>query len=156
MTNEDIKEILGLVREHNLLSFEFERDGARIKIARSPLAAGTLRISQEGEEAPPSLAGPATPPSSLPAARSEKIRVISSPIVGTFYRSSSPDAAPYVEVGSPVAKGQILCIIEAMKLMNEIESEIDGTVRAFLVDNGQPVEYGTPLIEIDLKAEEPS
>ena len=102
----------------------------------------------------PSPSGQAAPPSALPAARSERIRVITSPIVGTFYRSSSPDASPYVEVGSPVAKGQILCIIEAMKLMNEIESEIDGTVRAFLVENGQPVEYGAPLIEIDLKAEE--
>ena len=118
MTNEDIKEILGLVREHNLISFEFERDGARIKIARSPLSPGTLRISQEGEEMLPSPSGPSTPPSALPAARSERVRVITSPIVGTFYRSSSPDAAPYVEVGSPVAKGQILCIIEAMKLMN--------------------------------------
>ena len=154
MTNEDIKEILGLVREHNLISFEFERDGARIKIARSPLSPGTLRISQEGEEMLPSPSGQAAPPSALPAARSERVRVITSPIVGTFYRSSSPDASPYVEVGSPVAKGQILCIIEAMKLMNEIESEIDGTVRAFLVENGQPVEYGAPLIEIDLKAEE--
>ncbi|MGC8529821.1 MAG: acetyl-CoA carboxylase biotin carboxyl carrier protein [Leptospirillia bacterium] len=154
MTNEDIKEILGLVREHNLLSFEFERDGARIKIARSPLSPGTLRISQDGEALLPSQTGPDTAPSTVPVARSERVRVITSPIVGTFYRSSSPDAAPYVEVGSPVTKGQILCIIEAMKLMNEIESEIDGTVRAFLVENGQPVEYGAPLIEIDLKAEE--
>ena len=86
--------------------------------------------------------------------RPETVRIITSPIVGTFYRSSSPDAAPYVEIGTVVTKGQILCIIEAMKLMNEIESEVEGTVRAFLVENGQPVEYGTPLIEIDTKAEE--
>ncbi|MGC8500540.1 MAG: acetyl-CoA carboxylase biotin carboxyl carrier protein [Leptospirillia bacterium] len=154
MTNEDIKEILGLVREHNLLSFEFERDGTRIKIARSPLAPGSFRIAQEGELPSSSDAGLSLPSPSVPAIRSEKIRIITSPIVGTFYRSSSPDASPYVEVGSPVAKGQILCIIEAMKLMNEIESEVEGTVRAFLVENGQPVEYGAPLLEIDLKAEE--
>ncbi|EQD25611.1 MAG: Acetyl-CoA carboxylase, biotin carboxyl carrier protein [Leptospirillum sp. Group IV 'UBA BS'] len=154
MNNEDIREILELVREHNLLSFEFERDGARLRIQRSPFQGSFQAVSEPFELPLPGSGPPA--PSSTQVARPESVRIITSPIVGTFYRSSSPDAAPYVEVGSTVSKGQILCIIEAMKLMNEIESEIEGTVRAFLVENGQPVEYGTPLLEIDTKAEETS
>lgn len=154
MNNEDIREILDLVREHNLLSFEFERNGARIRIQRSPFQSTGGTFSEPGER---SLTGGETPVSVSPQSiRPESVRVITSPIVGTFYRSSAPDVPPYAEVGSVVTKGQILCIIEAMKLMNEIESEIEGTVRAFLVENGQPVEYGTPLIEIDTKAEEAS
>jgi len=154
MNNEDIREILELVREHNLLSFEFERDGARLRIQRSPFQGSFQSVSEPGEVPLPRSGTPA--PLSPQVPRPETVRIITSPIVGTFYRSSSPDAAPYVEIGSSVTKGQILCIIEAMKLMNEIESEVEGTVRAFLVENGQPVEYGTPLIEIDTKAEEAS
>ncbi len=154
MNNEDIREILELVREHNLLSFEFERDGARLRIQRSPFQGSFQAISEPGE-LPRAGTNPLLPVAPQPS-RPESVRTITSPIVGTFYRSSSPDAAPYVEAGSAVAKGQILCIIEAMKLMNEIESEIEGTVRAFLVENGQPVEYGTPLIEVDTKVEEAS
>jgi acetyl-CoA carboxylase biotin carboxyl carrier protein len=78
-----------------------------------------------------------------------RLITITSPIVGTFYRASSPEAAPFVEVGSRVKKGQVLCIVEAMKLMNEIECEIDGTVIKVLVENGQPVEYGEPLFLIE-------
>ena len=155
MTNEEIREILNLVRDHNLLSFELERKGDRLKIQRSPLQGSLSRGSEPGLD--PTLS--AHPSRSTPASmtpRPETVRVITSPIVGTFYRSSSPETASYVEVGSTVSKGQILCIIEAMKLMNEIESEVEGTVRAFLIENGQPVEYGTPLIEIDTKAEDPA
>jgi len=155
MNNEDIREILNLVREHNLLSFEFERDGARLKIQRSPFQGSLPMISEGGEDGQiPGGRAPAVP--AAPAARPDTVRVITSPIVGTFYRSSSPDNPPYVEVGSVVGKGQILCIIEAMKLMNEIESETSGRILAFLIENGQPVEFGTPLIEIDTKAEESS
>lgn len=154
MTNEELREILNLVRDHNLLSFEMERKGERLKIQRSPLQGPFTRGEDPGldptHSARPSQSSPASKSS-----RPETVRVITSPIVGTFYRSSSPETAPYVDVGSTVSKGQILCIIEAMKLMNEIESEVEGTVRAFLIENGQPVEYGTPLIEIDTKAEDP-
>jgi len=79
----------------------------------------------------------------------EKYHIVSSPIVGTFYRAASPDAEPYVNVGDIVKKGQILCIVEAMKLMNEIESEIDGKIVEILVENGQPVEYGEALFKIE-------
>jgi acetyl-CoA carboxylase biotin carboxyl carrier protein len=78
-----------------------------------------------------------------------RLITITSPIVGTFYRAPSPEAAPFVEIGSRVKKGQVLCIVEAMKLMNEIESEIDGTIIKALVENGQPVEYGEPLFLIE-------
>jgi acetyl-CoA carboxylase biotin carboxyl carrier protein len=153
MNNEDIREILEMVREHNLLSFEIEKDGERLKIQRSPLQGSYPVISEPGE-ADYALGGRLQNAPAPLSVRPEQVKVITSPIVGTFYRSSSPDNPPYVEVGTVVGKGQILCIIEAMKLMNEIESETSGTIRSFLVENGQPVEYGTPLIEIDTKAEE--
>ncbi len=102
------------------------------------------------------LAPPAPPPApaapAAPAAKAEtsdgNVSYITSPFVGTFYRSPGPDAAPFVDAGTHVKKGQVLCIVEAMKLMNEIESEIDGSVVQVLVENGQPVEYGEPLFKI--------
>ena len=80
---------------------------------------------------------------------SQNLVVVSAPLVGTFYRSASPDAPPFVDVGQRVRKGQTLCIIEAMKLMNELESEVDGVIAACLADNGRPVEYGQPLFHIE-------
>ncbi|HWP35744.1 MAG TPA: acetyl-CoA carboxylase biotin carboxyl carrier protein, partial [Thermodesulfobacteriota bacterium] len=97
--------------------------------------------------APPAVAAAAAPAAA--AADGKGYRTVTSPIVGTFYRAASPDAPPYVEVGSVVKKGQVLCIIEAMKLMNEIEAEFDGRVVAILVENGQPVEFGEPLFHIE-------
>jgi acetyl-CoA carboxylase biotin carboxyl carrier protein len=91
----------------------------------------------------------AAPAAPVPAPPAEpEGQVIKSPMVGTFYRAASPGAKPFVEVGDSVKKGQPICIIEAMKLMNEIESDLDGVVKAVLVENGQPVEYGEPLIVI--------
>ena len=94
----------------------------------------------------------AAPPPAAPAPKAEtsdgNVSYITSPFVGTFYRSPGPDAAPFVDVGTRVKKGQVLCIVEAMKLMNEIESEIEGAVVQVLVENGQPVEYGEPLFKI--------
>jgi len=81
--------------------------------------------------------------------------VVSAPLVGTFYRSASPETPPFVEIGQRVRKGQTLCIIEAMKLMNELESEVDGVVAACLADNGRPVEYGQPLFHIERSAQKP-
>jgi len=80
----------------------------------------------------------------------EMLHTITSPLVGTFYRASSPDAPPFVEVGAKVEKGQVLCIIEAMKIMNEIESDVSGVIKKILVENGQPVEYGEPLFLIEV------
>jgi acetyl-CoA carboxylase biotin carboxyl carrier protein len=98
--------------------------------------------------AAPPAAG-AAPPAAAAAAPAAGAVLVTAPLVGRFYRSPSPDAGPYVEVGDRVRKGQVLCIIEAMKLMNQIEAEQGGTVRAILVDDGKPVEFGEPLFEIE-------
>lgn len=102
----------------------------------------------------PTPAGPASPPAveppppSTPEPRKPPAKEVVSPIVGTFYRAPAPDAAPFVEVGTRVTKGQVLCIVEAMKIMNQIESDASGTVVAILVENAQPVAYGQPLFHI--------
>ena len=155
MTNEEIKALLNLLQSTNVTLFELEQEGVRIKIQKSPLSGGeVLRLpaarpsTGELSETGFAVLSPQTPP-----APKANTRTITAPIVGTFYRSPSPEAATYVEIGSTVQKGQILCIIEAMKLMNEIESEFDGTVKAILMENGQSVEYGMPLIEIEIGPE---
>jgi acetyl-CoA carboxylase biotin carboxyl carrier protein len=154
VTNEEIRALLNLLQSTNVTLFELEQEGVRIKIQKSPLSVGdTLRlpsIRSMGGEVPDSATN--VPLQSAPTPRANT-RTITAPIVGTFYRSPSPEAAAYVEIGSVVQKGQILCIIEAMKLMNEIESEFDGTVKAIFMENGQSVEYGMPLIEIEIGPE---
>lgn len=155
MTNSEIQELLALLQGTNVTIFELEQEGTRIKIQKSPLAVSeSFRAfpSQQHRVEGTSQVYPADHP---PVSGNQKtsLRTITAPIVGTFYRSASPESAPYVEVGAPVQKGQILCIIEAMKLMNEIESEFDGTVRSIFLENGQSVEFGMPLIEIELSSE---
>jgi acetyl-CoA carboxylase biotin carboxyl carrier protein len=154
MNNEEIREILALLQGTNITVFELERDGVRIKIQKSPLLVGEgIRLPPAGMAPQEGMARIYTTPSPAERTPAANTRVITAPIVGTFFRAPSPDTSPYVDVGAPVQKGQILCIIEAMKLMNEIESEFDGTVRAILLENGQAVEFGTPLIEIELSPE---
>jgi acetyl-CoA carboxylase biotin carboxyl carrier protein len=163
MDLNQIKQILDLVREHELSEFEIEHDGLRLKIRKDVNgahivtlpAAPTASIGAPAAGALPAAAGPvaAAPPSAAPgadaAAESEiELAVVKSPIVGTFYRSSEPGAAPFVDIGAMVKKGQVLCIIEAMKLMNEIDSEYDGEVVNIYVENGQPVQYGERLFAI--------
>ena len=158
---ERLKQILGLVREHDLSEFELEQDGLRLKVIRESLR----RVA---EAPPPPPASPATevaarggsaggvaaassasgPISRAPAESEIELAVVKSPIVGTFYRSSEPEAAPFIEIGSSVKKGQVICIIEAMKLMNEIDSEFDGEVVSIYVENGQPVQFGERLFAI--------
>jgi len=163
MDLNQIKQILDLVREHELSEFEIEHDGLRLKIRKDVNGAHivtlpavpTASIGAPAAGALPATAGPvaAAPPSAAPAAdaaaESEiELAVVKSPIVGTFYRSSEPGAAPFVDIGAMVKKGQVLCIIEAMKLMNEIDSEYDGEVVNIYVENGQPVQYGERLFAI--------
>ena len=164
MDLNQIKQILELVREHELSEFEVEHDGLRLKIRKDVNGAHivTLPASPTASVGAPPAAGavpaaagpvPAAPPSAAPAAdaaaESEiELAVVKSPIVGTFYRSSEPGAAPFVDIGAMVKKGQVLCIIEAMKLMNEIDSEYDGEVVNIYVENGQPVQYGERLFAI--------
>jgi acetyl-CoA carboxylase biotin carboxyl carrier protein len=150
---DQLKQILDLVREHELTAFEVEQDGLRLKVRKEP--SGTF-VSVPAAP-PPAVAAPGGPqgapaaaPTPIAAAADVDIElaVVKSPIVGTFYRSAEPGAAAFVDVGTVVRKGQVLCIIEAMKLMNEIDSEYEGEIVNVYVENGQPVQYGERLFAI--------
>ena len=162
MDLEQLKQILNLVREHELSEIEIEHEGLRLKIRKNgagpavvalPAASAVpVAISSTASAAPSPAAAATSMPSvavseAAPDAEVE-LAVVKSPIVGTFYRSPEPGAPSFVEIGSTVKKGQVLCIIEAMKLMNEIDSEYDGEIINIYVENGQPVEFGQPLFRI--------
>ena len=156
MDLDTLKQILNLVREHELSELEVEQDGLRLKIRKDSavaLAAPPPQPSRSAEAA--ASAALPTLPSAAPAtvglenAESEiELAVVKSPIVGTFYRSPEPGAPAFVDVGTTVKKGQVLCIIEAMKLMNEIDSEYDGEIVNVYVESGQPVQFGERLFAI--------
>jgi acetyl-CoA carboxylase biotin carboxyl carrier protein len=156
MDLEAIKQILDIVREHELSEFEVEQDGLRLKIRREGGVSHPSGLPHHQAPASgPAAAGGSQPPSTpgagaaLDAADTEvELAVMKSPIVGTFYRSAEPGAPSFVDVGTIVKKGQVLCIIEAMKLMNEIESEYDGEVVSIYVENGHAVQYGERLFAI--------
>jgi acetyl-CoA carboxylase biotin carboxyl carrier protein len=146
-----LKKLIDLVQESGIAELEITEGEEKVKIVKG----GGVSVSQ----APlaPAHAPPAPPPAAAgasaaaPAAKPEagqEGHVLKAPMVGTFYRSPSPDAKAFIEVGQPIKEGQTICIIEAMKLMNEIESDASGVVKAILVENGQPVEYGQPLFII--------
>jgi len=154
---EDIERILELVKKHDLAEFELEREGLKLRIRKagggfSPLAA-PVQIAHV-PAAPPPGPGPAAPAASPQPAATEteeesvELAVVKSPIVGTFYRSPEPGAPPFVDIGQRVKKDQVLCIIEAMKLMNEITSEYEGEIVSAYVENGKPVQYGERLFAI--------
>jgi len=153
---DDIERFLDLMRLHDLAEFELERDGLKIrarKTATGYTAAPVSQVIPNGAPAalPPPAISAAAPPPAAPAETEEEsveLAVVKSPIVGTFYRSPEPGAASFVEVGERVKKDQVLCIIEAMKLMNEITSEYDGEVASIYVENGKPVQYGERLFAI--------
>ena len=154
MDLDHLKQILDLVREHELSEFEVEQDGLRLKI-RKDRAGAYVHVAPPVLAPAPALvssAHPATPLLVTPGAADEiEFAVMKSPIVGTFYRAAEPGAPALVEVGTIVKKGQVLCIIEAMKLMNEIDSEYDGEVVNVYVENGQAVQYGERLFAIRAK-----
>lgn len=145
-----IKELIDLMQGAQVSELEVERGGVRIKIRKDQIP--TERVSGSAPLSDPlmreALAKSASPEKEGKA-EPEEFVVIRSPIVGTFYRAPAPDAEPYVEVGAEVKKGQILCVVEAMKLMNEIESEVDGKILEVLAENARPVEYGEPLFKIE-------
>jgi acetyl-CoA carboxylase biotin carboxyl carrier protein len=149
---KEIQELIDLLRRNNLSELEFERHGVRIRLRHELVAKSPMAAVQES--APVILQQPSQPISTaMPVVEGTTgFATVTSPIVGTFYRSPSPDADPYVEEGDFVKKGQVLCIIEAMKLMNEIESEVDGRIVKILVENTKSVEYGQALFLIDPKA----
>jgi acetyl-CoA carboxylase biotin carboxyl carrier protein len=158
MDLNQIKQILDLVREHELSEFEIEHDGLRLKVRKDTNGAHVVTLPASTTPAV-AFAAPASvtlqPPGEAAQAAADaladaeiELAVVKSPIVGTFYRSSEPGSASFVDIGSTVKKGDVLCIIEAMKLMNEIDSEYDGEVVNVYVENGQPVQYGERLFAI--------
>ena len=164
MNPNEIKELVTLLAEKDIAEFEMERDDVKLRIKRSHEAPATTVVTA-GYGAPMPMAhAPAAAPAAAAAAPAmasppvqavaptapseEGLVAIKSPIVGTFYEASSPGAPAYVKEGDNVTVGQVLCIVEAMKLMNEIESDTAGTIVKILVSNGQPVEYGQPLFKV--------
>jgi acetyl-CoA carboxylase biotin carboxyl carrier protein len=146
---KEIRELIDLVTERGLAGLEIERAGFRLRIeGRRPAVSDA---QAPGAHADALRTTPALAPEAEPAP-DENVHVITSPIVGTFYRSASPEADAFAQVGERIAKGKILCIIESMKLMNEIESDVEGEVVAVYPRNGQPVEYGEKLFAIRLAA----
>jgi acetyl-CoA carboxylase biotin carboxyl carrier protein len=145
-----------MVREHELSEFELERDNFKIRVRKNASGQWTAalppapHVNYAPVMAPPVTMPPAAPGVPVLTAAQEDVdfAVVKSPIVGTFYRAPEPGAKPYADVGDVVRKGQVLCIIEAMKLMNEINSDVDGEVVKVYVENGQPVQYGERLFAI--------
>jgi acetyl-CoA carboxylase biotin carboxyl carrier protein len=164
----ELKELIEFLKENNIGEFDLERGDLKVRIkfghpshAAPPSALDMARLSQlltPGQHAPaaPSqgihaVASSSPVPAAEAPAEEEALHIVKSPIVGTFYESSSPGAAAFVKIGDEIESGQVLCIVEAMKLMNEIESDAAGEVVKRLVTNGQPVEYGQPLFALRLK-----
>ncbi len=146
-----LKKLIDLVEASGISELEITEGEEKVKIVKGGGAPAVVATPVPGPAAPAPVAPPApvvsAPPAETPEAAPEG-HPVKSPMVGTFYRTPSPDAKAFVEVGQAVKEGQIICIIEAMKLMNEIECDKSGTVKAILVENGQPVEYGQPLFII--------
>ena len=147
MNLKEIKEMIQLMNENGLSEFEMEKDGLKIRLRKGPGESVEPSIVYEPRSAV-SSARPAEA-NGKESAPPEKSAQIKSPMVGTFYSSPAPDAASFVQVGSTVEVGQVICIIEAMKLMNEIKSEVRGKVVEVLVHNGDPVEFGQPLFLVE-------
>jgi acetyl-CoA carboxylase biotin carboxyl carrier protein len=151
-----LKKLIDLVQESGIAELEITEGEEKVKIVKGggisvvPVAAAAAHSALAAPAA--AAPAPAAPPAAAPAAEppaGQEGHVVKAPMVGTFYRSPSPDAKAFVEVGQQVKEGETICIIEAMKLMNEIETDASGVVKAILVENGQPVEYGQPLFLIE-------
>jgi acetyl-CoA carboxylase biotin carboxyl carrier protein len=165
MTLDEIKRLIEFIREQELTEFELEHDGMKLRVKSGTVTHTTLPVM-------PAVSVISTPPASLPAGTAgsaqatpstavepepdsdegTELAIVKSPIVGTFYRAPEPGAKAFVEVNETVRKGQVLCIIEAMKLMNEIDSEYDGEIVNVYVESGQAVQYGERLFAIRLKS----
>ena len=152
MNLDEIKQLIEFIKEHDLSEFVLEQDGVKVRIKSGGnhhvLVAAPVIAAAPPVLAPAQISAPM--PAAAPPAPAEgaELAIVKSPIVGTFYRSAEPDAKPLAQVGDVVRKGQVLCIIEAMKLMNEIDSEYDGEVVSVYVENGQAVQYGERLFAI--------
>ncbi len=148
MNLEDVKSIVELMSDNELTEFEMEENGVRIAIKKG-VPGAIVQALQPVQAAPPPVQAAVAPEDEAEAAALANCEEVKAPFVGTFYRSASPDAEPYVTVGMEVEPDKVLCIIEAMKVMNEIKAEVRGVVKAVLADNAQPVQYGQPLFRIE-------
>jgi acetyl-CoA carboxylase biotin carboxyl carrier protein len=159
---EFLERLIKAVDQSGLDSIELERGGTRVRLSKTPTAGATTSVAPVGAPLIPAVGAPSTSPNPVhepsSAAAEEQVEAapsssnlvdVASPMVGTFYRAPAPDAPAYVEKGKRVSKGDTLCIIEAMKLMNELECEVEGTIVEILVENAQPVEYGQVLFRVD-------
>jgi acetyl-CoA carboxylase biotin carboxyl carrier protein len=160
----EVEQLLAFMEKHGLEEFEYERDGVRVRLKKPSThsqsavrafggpdvhaTAGSTHVPAHAAPAVAQTASHGTSTGTTAAAQVEDLHVVKSPIVGTFYSAASPGADPFVTVGAQVTSGQVLCIIEAMKLMNEIESDVAGEIVKIFAENGQPVEYGEPLFGI--------
>ena len=158
MTLDEIKQLIEFIKGHDLSEFELEQDGVKVRIKTGSnhhvvsvphMPAMPASLGAPSFPGPPPAVTAATAaPASGAADEGGELAIVKSPIVGTFYRAAEPDAKPFVSVGDTVRKGQVLCIIEAMKLMNEIDSEYDGEITSIYIENGQAVQYGERLFAI--------
>ena len=148
---DEIKQILEIMRAHELAEFEYERDGLRVRLKKGSSANPHAAQPVPAYDPQAPSATPGTQAMERGGADALQLAVVKSPVVGTFYRSPDPGAPPFTQIGDTVTKGQVLCIIEAMKLMNEIASEYDGEVVNIFVEDGQPVQYGERLFAIKAK-----
>ena len=156
MNQKEIKELIEFLKQQDIAEFELERGDVKVRIKRNVPGAAPTYIAAPVAAAPiPTQVAPpvataadTAPQVQAPAAAEEKLHVVKSPIVGTFYESPSPGSPPYVKPGDMVEVGQLLCIVEAMKLMNEIESDVAGEIVKKFINNGQPIEYGQELFVI--------
>ncbi|RJQ52792.1 MAG: acetyl-CoA carboxylase biotin carboxyl carrier protein [Nitrospiraceae bacterium] len=146
MELDEIKKLIELLKETDVTELQVEREGTKLRIRREKFLS-SFEAFQPAR--PAAVQGGQAKETAEAVVEEKKLATITSPIVGIFHRSPSPESPPFVEAGSTVKKGQALCIVEAMKLMNEIESDTDGVVSKILVENGQPVEYGEPLFLIE-------
>jgi acetyl-CoA carboxylase biotin carboxyl carrier protein len=137
-----VERVVELAARHGLAELEVQRGNTRVRVVREHAPGATVAAPRAG-------APVADTPEPAVTEAADRLVTVEAPMVGTFYRASRPDAAPYVSEGDQVKEGQVLCIIEAMKLMNEIEAKASGRITRILVDNGQPVEYGQPLFLLD-------
>ncbi len=154
MNLKEIKELIVLMNENSLTELEIEREGMKVRLRKYAEGRIEQRVEMVPAQYAPQAALPQAPAkegqgSSKSEEASKKYIEIKAPMVGTFYEAPSPESAPYVEVGGNIAVGQVLCIIEAMKLMNEIKAEIKGRIVEKLVENAQPIEYGQVLFLVD-------
>jgi len=150
MNVKEIKELLELMAEHNVGEIEIEKDNAKIKLRKLPNGQVVLNNAPQMMAAPmqPVMQAPSQPMAAAQPVVEEGVVLVRSPMVGTFYASPAPDQPAYVSVGKVIKEGDVICIVEAMKLMNELKAELGGTVIEILVQNGQTIEYDQPILKI--------